>query len=107
MFPMKSFMGRFEEILKELDALADAVDGDGAEEFEDLNAEFEDTLMMLEELKPDGPDFAGELGEVLEDLRALAGDYRRHSAGLPEVADCARRLEMVAEMAEGSVESAN
>ena len=57
------------KILAALDAL-DIPD----EDFQDLNAEFEDTLMLLEEIDPDDPE---EISETLETLNALMEQYAR------------------------------
>ena len=68
-------IARLEAILDALDALED-------EALDDLNAEFEDALMLLSELDPDyeGEDFA----ETLAAIRSLAGDYR--AAGIEPLA---------------------
>ena len=92
----KAFMERFDGILEELDALAESRPGEVAEDMEDLNAELEDALMLLGELK-DGD--IEELTGALEDIRALADDYRALAADAPDLADCAGRLAMAAEMA--------
>ena len=92
----KAFMERFDGILEELDALAESCPGEAAEDLEDLNAELEDALMLLGELK-DGD--IEELTGALEDIRALADDYRALAADAPDLADCAGRLAMAAEMA--------
>ena len=70
----------YREILSALDAL-DIPD----EDFQDLNAEFEDTLMLLEETDPDD---AEELSDAMEALLALRTDYERW----PEAAAIARRI---------------
>lgn len=93
---VKAFMERFGGILEELDALAEACAPSVAEDLEDLNAELEDALLLLGELKEGEAD---ELTGALEDLRALAEDYRALANGMPELADCADRLAMAADMA--------
>lgn len=70
----------YREILAALDAL-DIPD----EDFQDLNAEFEDTLMLLEATDPDD---AEELSDAMEALLALKADYERW----PEAAAIARRI---------------
>ena len=62
---------RLEAILDALDAL-----GDGA--LDDLNAEFEDALMLLSELDPDTE--REDYADTLEAIRSLAGDYRETGA---------------------------
>ena len=89
---IRTIVSRLEPILAELDALAENC---GAPEaLEDLNAEFEDSLMLLSEIDPREPGWEDELSDALEDLRALAGDYRR--AGIPGADALAARLEQAA-----------
>ena len=104
MFPMLQFMDRFGGILAELDELADGAAGEAAEALEDQNAELEDALLLLKELKPDDPDGAEELADALEDLRALAEDYRNLAGSVPGLSDLADRLEMTATLALNSLE---
>ena len=103
MFPIRQFAERFGEILSELDELANAAaGGEAAEDLEDLNAELEDAILLLSELRPEGEDWREELTGTLEDLRALAGDYCALAGDIPDVAPLAQRLEMAAELALGS-----
>ena len=81
---------RFEAILSELDALAEACDS--PEALEDLNAEFEDTLLMLSELNPKDEGYQEELGDIMEDLRSLADDYLALAGEIPDVAALAEKL---------------
>lgn len=101
MFPIQSFIERFEGVLEQLDALAEDCAPDAAEDLEDLNAELEDALLLLNECKKgDDPE---ELADALEDLRALAGDYRGLADGIPALASLADQLEMAAGMALGNL----
>ena len=80
---------RLEALLGELDALAGACED--TEALEDLNAEFEDALMLLSEIDPREDGWREELADALEELRALAGDYRR--TGIPGAEALADELE--------------
>ena len=101
MFDRRDCMERFDGLLARLDALAADCDGGAAEDLEDLNAEFEDALMLLGEWKPgDDPE---ELAGTLEDLRALAGDYRALPGGAQGLADLAGQLEQAADAALGGL----
>lgn len=80
---------RLEAVLAEMDALAGACGS--PEALEDLNAEFEDALMLLSEIDPREDGWEEELSDALEALRALAGDYRR--TGIPGVEALADKLE--------------
>lgn len=93
---IKAFMDRFEGILEELDALAETCPDAAAEDLDDLNAELEDALLLLGELKDAEAD---EQTGALEDIRALAEDYRALAADVPALADCADRLALAADLA--------
>ena len=83
---------RLEGLLDELDALAGMCGS--SEVLEDLNAEFEDTLILLSEINPREDGWEEEFSDALEALRALAGDYRR--TGIPGVEALADKLETLA-----------
>ena len=84
---------RLEAILDALDALE--ADGDAAEVLDDLNAEFEDALMLLAELDPDAE--REEYADALEAIRALAGDYR--GTGVEGVEALATNMEGIVDLA--------
>lgn len=105
MYPIKTFLERLGEILAELDALGEGVDADSAEDLEDLNAELEDALLLLSELRPDGEDWREEITGALEDIQALAGDYRDMTEDVPELDALAERLERTAATALGALEA--
>ena len=71
MFPVKEFENRFRAQLNALDALCD-----GSETFEEMNAEFEDTLCILEELDLRVSDWVEEFTDALDVFEDLAGRYR-------------------------------
>ena len=99
MFPIADLIERFEDILSELDALSGRAGGDAGETLEDLNAEFEDELLSLSEIRPGTVDAQDELCSALEDLHALAGDYRALSGEIPELGALAVRLAEVSQKA--------
>ncbi|MDO4866134.1 MAG: hypothetical protein Q4C10_06215 [Clostridia bacterium] len=96
MLAMDNYVERLREILAELDALAEALDGGEAEALEELNAEFEDALMLFDELG--GEDAREELDDALEELGALAGDYRALAKRIDGAGPLAERLEMATQM---------
>lgn len=101
MFPIQSFLERFGALLGRLDELAETCAPETAEDLEELNAEFEDALLLLSECKSD--DDPEALADALEDLQALAGDYRALSGSVPELANLAEQLDMAAGMALGNL----
>ena len=84
MFPVKEFEGRFRAILAALD-----LESDGSEDFEELNAEFEDALMILSEIRLDEADWREEFTDALDDFGDLAGRYRALGSAQDE---CERAL---------------
>ena len=71
MFPVKEFENRFRALLNALDALSD-----GSEAFEELNAEFEDALCILEEIDLRVNDWTEEFTDALDDFEDLAARFR-------------------------------
>lgn len=100
MDPTAAYVKRFEALLAELDDAADDVDDDdAAEALDDLNAEFEDALFMLSQIRPQDDDAAEDMNDTLETLRALAEDYRALAGGGEAVRELADRLFNLAGMA--------
>lgn len=93
---IKTIVERFEAVLAELDALAGACGS--PEALEDLNAEFEDALMMLSDIDPREEGWREELSDALECLRTLAGDYRMLAGDIPGVGALAERIETAADV---------
>lgn len=91
------FVSRFQAILDELDAF------EMNEALEELNAEFEDALFMLESIDYEDEDAPEEFADSLEELQALAEAYRALSGEMPELLQKVRELEMCLEMAENNL----
>ena len=91
---IKTIVKRLEAVLAELDALSEKCGS--SEALEDLNAELEDALLMLTDIDPREEGWQEELSDSLEDLRALAGDYRR--TGMAGVDALAAKLEQATEV---------
>ena len=79
MFPIKEFENRFRAILDDLDARTD-----GSEDFEELNAEFEDAICILEEIDLREDDWAEEFADALDDFTDLAERYRDENLAVEE-----------------------
>lgn len=98
MFPIKEFEKRFREILAGLDEF-----GDGNEEIEELNAQFEDALFVIECIDANDEDWEEEFSDALEEFKDLLEEYRDladEADGLNEAAD---RLDMAIRMAEANL----
>ena len=87
MFPVKEFEGRFRAILAALD-----LESDGSEDFEELNAEFEDALMILSEIRLDEADWREEFTDALDDFGDLAGRDRALGSAQAEPLEALVRL---------------
>ncbi len=79
MFPVKEFEKRFRSILDALDACSD-----GSEAFEELNAEFEDALCILEEIDLQSDEWQEEFTDALDDFEDLAARYREDNLAVEE-----------------------
>jgi len=89
---INTIVKRLEAVLAELDAMSSEC---GAPEaLEDLNAELEDALMLLSDIDPRDEGWEEELSDALEEIRALAGDYRK--TGIPGAKALADQLEQAA-----------
>ena len=92
MFPVKEFENRFRAILNALDERSD-----GSESFEELNAEFEDALCILEEINLRESDWQDEFTDALDDFEDLSARYRTFECAHAE-ADSIDRLVALARL---------
>lgn len=104
MFPIKEFEKRFREILAALDEARENAGDDQAEEFEELNAEYEDALFVIECTDADDEDWEEEFSDALEEFKDLLENYRELSGEVPALADPVNRLDMAIRMAEANLE---
>ena len=85
MFPVKEFEKRFREILASLDEFRDEND-----EIEEMNAEFEDALFVIECIDVNDEEWEEEFTDALEEE-------------IPELNEVADRLDMAIKMAEANL----
>jgi len=90
------FLNRFQEILDGLDALADS------EEMEELNAQLEDVLFLMESIDDADADADEELEGALEEIEDLLDQYRETDD--PEVKQKALELDMALRMARNNLQ---
>lgn len=88
-------MKRFQEILDALDEMSES------EEMDELNAQFEDILFLMESTDPDDEDAAEELVGALEEMEDLLEEYR--DLEIPEIAQKITELEMAVRMAQNNI----
>ena len=89
MFPIKEFENRFRAILHSLDAHSDHSDT-----FEDLNAEFEDALCILEEIDLTQTDWLEEFTDALDDFEDLSGRYREYEEAREDAENIDRLIQL-------------
>lgn len=98
MFPVKEFEKRFREILASLDELRNE-----DEEIEEMNAEFEDALFVIECIDMNDEEWEDEFTDALEEFKDLLEGYRELSEEIPELKDASDRLDMAIRMAEANL----
>ena len=101
MFPVKEFEKRFRELLAQLDELRDAADDRASGEMDEMNADFEDALFVIECIDADDDDWREEFSDALAEFRDLCADYRR--LDVPGLAEAVDRLEMAVRLAENNL----
>ena len=104
MLNLRKKLEQFNVTLERLDALGGDIDPDTADELDDLNAELEDLLLMLSEIKPTGDDWQEEVSGIMEDIQALSEDYAALGADIPGVLPLAAHLRITATAAIESLE---
>lgn len=88
---LKGFVERFRNILDSLDEFADN------EEKEELNAQLEDAIFLLECSDPQDAD---EVADALDEIISLVDEYRQQSEIPPETKEQLSSLELLVKMAQ-------
>jgi len=99
MFPIREFEKRFREILAQLDELRDAAED--ADTMEELNAEFEDALFVIECADPNEEEWQEEFEDALEEFDDLCESYEVLKDSALE--DTIQRLRMTISMARANL----
>ena len=90
---LNGFLERFHGILDELDGI------EADEELDELNAQLEDVLFLMESVDVEDADAAEEIAGALEEIDDLLAAYRELAEELPELRQQALELEMARRMA--------
>ncbi len=98
MFPIQEFISRFQEILDELDEVKDQAEGETAEAFEEMNADFEDALFVIESIGDD-EDWREAFSAALDEFEDLCPGYRSLQSEFEALSALADRLTMVIRLA--------
>lgn len=93
---LAGFIARFEDILSKLDEIEmDAA----SEDMEELNAQMEDAIFLLDSLSEDDEDADEDIAGALSELMSLSADYAGLDAENGQLGQLALELEMAARMA--------
>lgn len=103
MFPVKEFEKRFREILAQLDEFRNVDDDDQADEIEELNAEFEDALFVVECIDPNEEEWEEEFNDALLEFKDLMESYEKLAEEIPDMSEPVQRLRMTVQMAESNL----
>ena len=99
MYPVKEFEKRFREILDALDEIKGELDD--PERMEEMNAEFEDALFVIESICVEDEDWCEAFADALEVFKDLCGGYRAMDD--PALAAVVDRLDAVIRLAEANL----
>lgn len=91
---LKGFAERFRDILDELDDFADDDDMD------ELNAQLEDSIYLLECAQTDDDE---DVADALDEIASLTEEYGAYIEDYPEMAQSVRALEMAVDMARKNI----
>lgn len=90
---LAGFCERFQEILDALDEF------DMDETLEELNAQFEDILFLMESIDEEDADANEEIQGAIEELEGLLAEYRQLAGERAELSQKVIELEMAVQMA--------
>ena len=100
MYPIKEFEKRFRGLLDEMDERrADADD----EDLEELAADFEDALFVVECIGADDEDWREQFTDALDEFSDIAEGRRRLAGEIPQMEGIAGRMDALIQMARANL----
>lgn len=100
MYPIKEFEKRFRGLLDEMDELrADADD----EDLEELAADFEDALFVVECIGANDEDWREQFIDALDEFSDIAEGSRRLAREIPQMEGIAGRIDALIQMARANL----
>lgn len=100
MYPIKEFEKRFRGLLDEMDELrADADD----EDLEELAADFEDALFVVECIGANDEDWREQFIDALDEFSDIAEGSRRLAGEIPQMEGIAGRMDALIQMARANL----
>ena len=100
MYPIKEFEKRFRGLLDEMDELRADAD---SEELEELAADFEDALFVVECIGADDEDWREQFTDALDEFSDIAEGSRRLSGEIPPLEGIAGRMGALIQMARANL----
>lgn len=100
MFPIKEFEKRFRGLLDELDELRADAD---SEELDELAADFEDALFVVECIGADDEDWQEQFTDALDEFSDVAEGSRKLAEEIPLLEDVAGRMDALVQMARANL----
>lgn len=94
---LAGFCGRFQSILDALDEY------DMDETLEELNAQLEDAIFLMESIDADDEDASEETEGALEEIADILSEYRDLARERPELSEKVNELAMAVQMAENNL----
>lgn len=94
---LAGFLKRFQAILEAMDEF------EMDDELEEINAQFEDALFMMETIDEDDEDAAEEIADAMEDMEDILAQYRELCEERPELSQKVVELEMAVQMAKNNL----
>ena len=100
MYPIKEFEKRFHDLLDEIDDLRIEVDSGKLDE---LAADFEDALFVIECIGANDEDWREQFTDALDEFSDIAKDSRRLAGKIPELEGITGRTEALIQMARANL----
>ena len=100
MYPIKEFEKRFRDLLDEIDDLRIEVDSGKLDE---LAADFEDALFVIECIGANDEDWREQFTDALDEFSDIVKSSRKLAGKIPEMQEIAERTEAVIQMARANL----
>ena len=100
MYPIKEFEKRFHDLLDEIDDLRIEVESGKLDE---LAADFEDALFVIECIGANDEDWREQFTDALDEFSDIAKDSRRLAGEIPQMEGITGRMDALIQMARANL----
>lgn len=100
MYPIKEFEKRFRDLLDEMDEIRADAD---SEELDELAADFEDALFVMECIGADDEDWQEQFTDALDEFSDVAAGSRGFAKEIPPLEGIAERMDSLVQMARANL----